>query len=286
MSTYEERLSSNLEWALTEGSLFFENRGAVQAALKKIAARLDELGIPYAVAGGMALFAHGFRRFTEDVDLLVTEESLKEIHRRLAGLGYRPTHPNSKNLKDTESGVRIEFLVTGRFPGDGKPKSISFPDPVSVSVEVDGIRYANLETLVALKLASGMTGAGRKRDIGDVEQLIQLLNLPADFAEKLDPYVQEEFRKVWRSIHQSERRFLTAWRDSALTSKASSLAELVELLGSPGDRLHQLLADGAQLDAQSNLAKGLAVLFTTDPAVAKKYDMVPAEDFFLPDEAS
>jgi len=285
MSTYEERLSSNLEWALTEGSLFFENRGAVHAALKKITARLDELGIPYAVAGGMALFAHGFRRFTEDVDILVTEESLKEIHRQLAGLGYRPTHPNSKNLKDTESGVRIEFLVTGRFPGDGKPKSISFPDPAYVSVEVNGIRYTNLETLVALKLASGMTGAGRKRDIGDVEQLIQLLNLPEDFVEKLNPYVQEEYKKVWRSVYRSELRFLTVRRHKALTSKVNTLAELAELIDSPGDPLRQMLADGVQLDEQSIPAKGIAVLFTTDSDVAKKYDMVPQEDFFLPDES-
>lgn len=68
MMTFEERLASNLEWALTEGSIFFENRGAVQTALRRIARRLDEMGVPYAVAGGMALFAHGFQRFTQDRD--------------------------------------------------------------------------------------------------------------------------------------------------------------------------------------------------------------------------
>jgi hypothetical protein len=35
----------------------------------------------------MALFHHGLRRFTEDVDILVTKEGLKKIHAELAGLG-------------------------------------------------------------------------------------------------------------------------------------------------------------------------------------------------------
>ena len=75
------------------------------------------------------MFQHGYRRFTEDVDLLVTREGLKEIHRKLEGLGYLPPFQGSKNLRDTEHGVKIEFLVTGEFPGDGKPKPVAFPAP-------------------------------------------------------------------------------------------------------------------------------------------------------------
>jgi hypothetical protein len=72
---YEKRLASDARWALSEGSEFFEGKGAVQEALRKITERLNELGIPYAVAGGMALFRHGHRRFTEDVDILVTQSA-------------------------------------------------------------------------------------------------------------------------------------------------------------------------------------------------------------------
>src|ERR1700730_14623652 len=110
--TYEERLAGDSRWALSQGSKFFEGKSDVQEALRKITARLRELGIDYAVAGGMALFNHGFRRFTEDVDVLVTRESLKEIHHKLTGLGYLPLFSGSKNLRDTENGVKIEFLVT------------------------------------------------------------------------------------------------------------------------------------------------------------------------------
>lgn len=53
--TYEQLLGQDLEWALTEGSLYFEGRGRVQDTLTRITRRLDELGIPYAVAGGSVL---------------------------------------------------------------------------------------------------------------------------------------------------------------------------------------------------------------------------------------
>ena len=87
----------------------------------------------------MALFGHGLRRFTEDVDLLVTHESLKEIHQQPEGLGYLPPFRGSKNLRDTETGVKIEFLVTGDYPGDGKPKPVAFPDPAGFTLEKDGL---------------------------------------------------------------------------------------------------------------------------------------------------
>jgi hypothetical protein len=87
----------------------------------------------------MALFRHGLRRFTEDVDLLVTKNDLKVIHEKLAGLGYLPPFTNSKHLRDTQLGVKIEFLTTGDYPGDGKPKPVSFPDPRQVSFEAEGI---------------------------------------------------------------------------------------------------------------------------------------------------
>jgi hypothetical protein len=87
---YEQRLDGDSRWALGEASEFFEGRGAVQRAFQQITSRLRELAIPYAVVGGMALFGHGYRRFTEDVDLLVTREGLKRIHEELDELGYVP----------------------------------------------------------------------------------------------------------------------------------------------------------------------------------------------------
>lgn len=205
MLAYETRLSTDPRWALSEGSRHFEDRSAVQDTLRRIAKRLSELGIPYAISGGMALFHHGLRRFTEDVDVLVSREGLQAIHAQLSGLGYLPTFPGAKNLRDTQTGVRIDFLVSGDFPGDGKPKPISFPDPALASFEHDGIRYLNLPTLIELKLASGMTNPARLRDLSDVLELIRLLNLPESFADQsLSPYVRSKFLELHRAASSSE----------------------------------------------------------------------------------
>jgi hypothetical protein len=151
----------------------------------------------------MALFFHGYRRFTEDVDILVTREGLNKIHDRLEERGYLPPSAGSKHLRDTDTGVKIEFLTTGGYPGDGKPKPISFPDPSEANVEIDGVRCLQLPRLVELKLASGMSGAGRLSDLGDVEKLIRLLDLPADLREQLHPYVRDKYAEIWTSIHNN-----------------------------------------------------------------------------------
>jgi hypothetical protein len=198
---YEQRLNQDRRWALMEGSMHFEKQSAVHESLRRIAKRLDELGIPYALAGGMAMFLHGYRRFTEDVDILVTGEALRTIHEKLDGLGYLPPFQGSKNLRDTENGVRIEFIVTGGYPGDGKPKPVTFPDPAAVSTTIDGVRVVNLPTLIQLKLASG-TAPGRRKDLGDVQELIRLMRLPASYADQLDPSVQELYLELWRELQQ------------------------------------------------------------------------------------
>ena len=181
---------------MSEGSLFFEERGAVQNALRKITTRLTELEIPYVVVGGMALFLHGYRRFTDDVDLLVTPEGLKKIHEALEGLGYVPPFSGSKQLRDTEFGVKIEFLVTGGFPGDGKPKPVAFPDPANVGEEIAGLRVLTLPKLIELKLASGLSNSSRLRDLADVLELIKVAQLGPEYANQLDDSVRAKFLEL------------------------------------------------------------------------------------------
>jgi hypothetical protein len=205
MIAYEQQLNRDRRWAFQEGSMHFEKESAVHKTLERITHRLNELGIPYAVVGGMAMFFHGFRRFTEDVDILVTREGLASIHEQLEGLGYLPPFTGSKQLRDTESGVRIEFLVTGEYPGDGRPKPISFPDPSAVAVEIEGIRFLALSRLIELKLASGMSDAGRLKDLADVQELIRTLGLSKDIAGQLHPFVQGKYIELWESVQSSGR---------------------------------------------------------------------------------
>lgn len=196
MLTYEQKLDENLRWALDEGSRHFMNESDVHKTLQRITRKLDELGIPYAVVGAIALFFHGLRRFTEDVGILVTAEGLKRIHDELEGLGYIPVFEGSKNLRDATTGVRVEFLVAGQFPGDGKPKPVAFPNPEDASVLIDGISCIGLEKLIELKILSGTTG-DRLWDLGDIQKLIRRLGLSRDFADALDPSVRDDYLNLW-----------------------------------------------------------------------------------------
>lgn len=67
-------------------------------------------------------------------------------------------------------------------------------------IEIDGIYYLRLETLIELKLASGMTNPGRLRDLADVQELNRTLSLPLSFAESLHPFVREKFNDLHASI--------------------------------------------------------------------------------------
>jgi hypothetical protein len=203
MIVYEELLNRDFDWALREGSMHFEEESAVHKALRKITKRLDELGIPYALAGAMAMFFHGFRRFTDDVDILVTREGLELIHRELEGLGYIPPFQGSRHLRDTELGVRIEFLVSGNYPGDGKPKPVAFPDPKAASVVIGGVHCLQLARLVELKLASGMTNPGRIDDLGDVQKMIRNLHLPEQLTDELHPFVRDKYRELWAAVQNN-----------------------------------------------------------------------------------
>lgn len=274
---YEKLLDLDARWALSEGSRHFEENSAVFKALHNITQRLKALGVPYAVIGGMALFQHGYRRFTEDVDILVTREDLKKIHEKLEGLGYLPPVLNSKHLRDTQLGVRIEFLTMGEYPGDGKKKPVVFPDPRTASFEADGISYINLEKLVELKLASGMTNAGRLRDLSDVMELIKALDLPADFALRLDPFVRDKYRELWKD---SRKRYITNWRNKWLTSEAKSIKEMVSMLQAAADELVQMHKDGVFLDGSSGLDDDNTLLVTMDPRVAEKYGLVDEAEYW------
>jgi hypothetical protein len=202
MVIYEQLLNRDVRWAFREGSRHFEGDSAVHKTLERIARRLEELGISYAVAGGMAMFFHGYRRFTEDVHIVVTSEGLKRIHDELDGLGYLPLFAGSKHLRDAESGVRVEFLATGQFPGDGRPKPVAFPNPADSATIIDGIRFLNLPALIELKLASA-TALCRRKDLGDVQELIRALKLPFEFADQLNPMVRDAYKQLWSEIRHA-----------------------------------------------------------------------------------
>jgi hypothetical protein len=177
----------------------------VQRALLKLARLLDEAGIPYAVVGAMALNEYGYRRVTVDVDVLLTREGLDGLRARALGHGYVEKFPGSRGLRDTEHSVPIDVVVSGEYPGDGRPKPVQFPDPAAVAVRGAGVALLPLPLLVELKLASGMSAPHRLRDLADVLELIRAAQLPAALAEELDPSVRDKYRELWQAAQAPDQ---------------------------------------------------------------------------------
>lgn len=186
-----------------EGLRYFMGQGDLHGALAQLASDLKQQGIDYMVIGAVALLAHGYPRFTEDIDLVMTPEGLEAFHQNLVGLDYLPAFQGArKKLRSTRDGVSIEVLISGEYPGDGKPKPISFPVPADASTDIDGVRIVTLEKLIELKLASGMTAPDRLKDLADVQELIKVRGLASDFAEQLHPYVREQYSQLCRAVEQ------------------------------------------------------------------------------------
>ena len=190
---------------LAEAEAYFMGEGGVHGAAAAIAERLAGAGIDYAIAGAIALGEHGFKRLTVDVDVLIRRQDLDRFKAEWLGRGYVEVRPGGKAVRDTINNVKIDFLITGDFPGDGKPKPVSFPDPRDAAIVGARYRVVAIDRLVEMKLASGMTAPHRLQDLADVLRLIGAADLPRGFSARLDPSVRDKFEELWlASLHAED----------------------------------------------------------------------------------
>lgn len=184
---------------------FFMQASPIHDAMRRLTKTLNEMQIPFAVAGAMAANAHGHQRTTADVDILIRREDLQRFKQRHSGLGWVDKFEGSKNFRDTVSNVSIDALIVGEYPGDGLPKPVAFPPPETVAQPNDeGTPFISLPTLIELKLASGMTATHRPRDFDDVIQLVRVNSIPLEYADTLNPYVADKFRELWHAAQIDE----------------------------------------------------------------------------------
>ena len=107
---------------------------------------------------------HGVRRFTEDVDLLVTEDGLRRLREALVGRGYTEIPGNARDIRHVATGVRIEFRVAGQYPGDGREKPVAFPDPAGAGAPQGG---AGVSAAVRFESRGNAVGGLRRQYADD-----------------------------------------------------------------------------------------------------------------------
>lgn len=191
-------------WAGVENAgRFFMGEADVQRAMERLVRKLDELQIPYAVIGAMALNEWGYRRVTVDVAVLLTRDDLTRLKGEVLGRGYVERPPGGRGLRDTVAGVDVDVVLTGEYPGDGRPKPVAFPDPREAAIRGERVSLLPLARLIELKLASGISAAHRLRDLADVLELVRILSLPRETAKSLDPSVRAKFDELWQAAQSA-----------------------------------------------------------------------------------
>jgi hypothetical protein len=184
----QTRRTADFWQQLRELDMFFQGKDPVHQAMRRVARRLERKGIPYAVVGGMAVFAHNHRRATRDVDILLTPAGFEEFRRSFVPKDYATVPKRTRRFVDRANKVTLDVLVTGMFPGTGKPGPIAYPDPAQVTEVKARVRVINLRTLIELKLA-----ARRYQDFADVVALIRAHDLDESFARQLHPSVRQDY---------------------------------------------------------------------------------------------
>jgi hypothetical protein len=173
---------------LKEIDMFFQGTDPVHKTMNRVAADLEKANISYAVVGGMAINAHRHRRTTDDLDILLTPEGLAAFRNQFIGQSFDTVPGRPRRFVDRGNAVTLDVLVTGMFPGSGKPGPIAYPDPAAVRERIGNIEVVNLPTLIELKLA-----ARRYQDFADVVSMVRVHDLDESFADRLHPSVRRDY---------------------------------------------------------------------------------------------
>jgi len=91
--------------------------------VKKLARLLNEAGVQYALVGGYAIAAHGFNRFSEDIDILVNPDA-DNSRRWVLALSELPDHATRELAADPDvfaNDARYAVRINDEFTIDIMP---------------------------------------------------------------------------------------------------------------------------------------------------------------------
>jgi hypothetical protein len=158
-------------------------------SIELIVRALNDHQIKYLIVGGLAVVAHGYVRFTADIDLVLAmdNQNLSAAVTALKSLNYRPRAPVAfEQFIDPDLRKKWihekELTVFSLFSPDHAATEIdlfvdpplTFPDAYSRATRLEvapGIvaAFCSLDDLIELK-----SKAGRPRDLDDIAQLTKI----------------------------------------------------------------------------------------------------------------
>jgi hypothetical protein len=161
-------------------------RDRERRSIEAIVESLNRAGVRYLVVGGLAVVAHGFVRFTADIDLVLDPDpgATRRAIEALSGLGYRPrapvsfaefADPDRRRAWAREKGLRVFSVFSDRYPATEIDLFVETPfeferayasaDRFEVASGIEAT-FVCLPDLIAMKRR-----AGRPQDLQDVAEL-------------------------------------------------------------------------------------------------------------------
>jgi hypothetical protein len=164
-------------------------------SIAAIVRALNDAKVRYLIVGGLAVVAHGYLRFTADLDLILDlrEDNLRRAIPALAGLSYRPlvpvaaelfVYPTIRAQWVREKGLTVFSLVSPHHPATTVDHFVEAPFPfdpahaAAACFEVaPGVKatFVSREGLLQLKRQ-----AGRAKDLEDINRLEELGEKPSN----------------------------------------------------------------------------------------------------------
>lgn len=155
-------------------------------SFESVVRALNEAGVRYLIAGGAAVIAHGYLRYTKDLDFVIQllPDNVERAFSALATLGYKPSVPVTAaqfgNAEIREGWIRDKGMQVLNFWSDEHRETsvdLFVSEPFPFDEEYDRsllkplydtipVRFVSITTLIEMK-----EKAGRTQDRIDIEHL-------------------------------------------------------------------------------------------------------------------
>ncbi len=155
-------------------------------SIETIVGSLNQAGVRYLIVGGLAVVAHGFVRFTADIDIVLDPDpvAMRRAIEALSVLGYRPrapvpfeefADPEQRKMWAREKSLTVFSVFSSQHPATEIDLFVESPfdferayadaDRFDVASGV-GATFVGRADLIAMKRK-----AGRPQDLKDVAEL-------------------------------------------------------------------------------------------------------------------
>lgn len=156
------------------------------STLEAIFNTLNQAGVRYLVAGGIAVNSYGYQRMTADLDLVIQLDSnnIKNAMKNLQQLGYQPlisiTANDFANAEKRMDWIKTKNMQVLSLQSTQSPETtinIFVTEPFDFDKEYQASAIADLTSTITFNIVSIHTlinmkkEAGRAKDLDDIEHL-------------------------------------------------------------------------------------------------------------------